>query len=466
MEETLNPIGFLESLRRRWRIAIFCTVFFSAVGIGIVWILSRTYTTSALLLVRKEQEETHTVVDFQTLQTIERLNETIAQLAVQPGVLRRVQRIADVPFDEFQLRGKVSAIALPKTELIRITASDTIPERAQLIANSSALAIMERLKEIEEIRPTGTSLVIAEEAPRPPIPSSTPKRIQAIGVALSSLIVGAIAARLRELTDRRVYSEHDVIDTLQLPIVGKTFRFHRKPEVGQRSRDAFREIQSTLQFLHREDPATALAITGTMTGEGKSTTTANLAVALNDIGEDVVILDLDIRKPSLHRLFNADNATSASLANILLSQGEFPPPLKTQFEHISLYPAGVISAEEATRFYQSARLRELLHSTLKSPGGSPRRWVIADLPPLLLVPGAIAAAVSFRNALFVIELGRPHLKRVHEAVKLLRTANVNILGAILTKMPHSGATYGQYYSGEESKGSAERPTAAAFKSST
>jgi capsular exopolysaccharide synthesis family protein len=436
-------VSFAHTVRRRWFLVASIIILVTGGGVFLVWRQTRTYTTSVILLVRSQQGGEQLVINIQTLQTIERLNETIAQLATQPTVLARVLEISGLPYDTFELRQMVGAAPIPKTELVRITATNASAERAQLIANTTALALIERIEEIEQERPSGTSLSIAEEALRPPIPSSASKRVQAVGVFLFSLLTALIIGRLRDTLDRRVQTEDDVMHALNLPIIGKTHRFRRGTASGLRSRDTFRELQSSLQFLKRVEPARAIAVTGTAAGEGKTTTTANIALALHDVGQDVVVVDLDFRKPSLHRLFQIDLPKGGGIGEMLKEGTPLPPPLPTPYEHITVYPAGSIPPGEATLIYQSPRLGDLALSLLKSPKGA-LRWLLVDLPPLLSVPGATAAAAVFHNVIFVIELGKPRMKDAQESLDLLRRARVNLLGVVLTKLPRSAHTYGGY----------------------
>lgn len=414
---TGSSLSFFRTLRDRWVFAFFVFLTISIVGIFIVWRASRTYTSTAVLLVHSEQKN---VIDIQSMQTVERINSTIAQLASHKSVVAAVQEKAN------NYTGNVVARPVTGTELINITATDSSPNYAEQLANTTVEVLIERVKWLQEKQPLGISIEVVERAVPPPIPSSTSKKVQAIGVVLFAVFSALFSASLAEAVDRRV-REDTVGAELNLAVIGRTYKFHDSHSASIRSRDSFKQLQSTLQFIKLEEPANAMAFTGTSPGEGKSSTVANLALAFHNVGQDVIIADLDFRRPTMHKLFGISNNSKNGISNIVLGTENFPEPTQTKYKHISVYPAGIASPDDATRIYQSPRLRELTERMRDN-------WLLVDLPPLLLVPGAATAAAICRNSFFIVEPGRTKLRNAKECVAMLNRANVNILGVILTKI--------------------------------
>ncbi len=445
-ESTSVALSLVTTIRRRWPTVLVTAVVLASGGLSLIWNRPRTYTSTAMLLVQSDRREGDVTVDIQTLQIIERRGETISQIALQQSALSLVKEITSLPYTEEQLRGRLTVSPLPRTELIRVTATDTVPAQAQLIANAAAQAVIQQWETIEQQRPSGTSLSIAERATLPSVPTSTPRRVQVMGVGLFSLFAAVIIGRLREHLDRRIVSEEDVEKMLHTPIIGKTFRFRTGTTNILRSRDAFRDLQSSIQFLPRVPPERVIAITGGSISEGKSTTTANLALAFHDVDQEVIALDLDFRRPTLHRLFRVEPPEGYGVAQILQSTLPFPAPLQTAYAHIRFYPAGNLPLQEATRAYQSPRLPEFIEF-LQGKDGATTPWILMDLPPLLSVPGSVAAASVARNALYVLELGRARMRDAEESFELIRRAHVNLLGVVFTKLPRPQYRSEAYYYG-------------------
>lgn len=415
---------FIKTLRYRWVtvVSVFLTV--SVLGVLIVWRASRTYSATAVLLAHAEQKN---VIDIQSLQTVERINSTIAQLATQKSVVSKVEQMTN------NWRGNVTAWPVQGTEFINVTATDSSPEAAQILANTTVDVLLERVNWLQEKQPLGITVEIVERAVPPPIPSSTSKKVQAVGVVLFAIFCGLCSAGVAEALDRRI-REEDIEKELNLAVIGKTYRFHDSRTAALRSRDSFKQLQSTMQFQKLEIPANVIVFTGTAQGEGKSTTIANLALAFQNVGQDVVVADLDFRRPMMHKLFNVPNGAKNGVGNILLGSQPFPEPIQTKYRHIFVYPAGVASPDDAARIYQSPRLRELIAKNSS-------RWLLLDLPPLLLVPGSAAAAAVCRNAVFIIEPAKTRLKDAVECLAILKRANVNVVGSVVTKARGANAPY-------------------------
>jgi capsular exopolysaccharide synthesis family protein len=429
MNKNDNSTGhLLKTMKERWVVVFGVFAVVSLLGIYLIWVAARTYSATAVLLVHSQQK---TVIDIQSLQTVERINSTIAQLATQKSVVSRVQNITG------NFEGDVFAKPVQGTEFINITATDSTPESAQRLANTTVDVLLERVNWLQEKQPLGITVEVVELAIAPPIPSSTSKKIQVVGMIIFAVFCSIFMASITESLDRRV-REEDVEMELQLAVIGKTNKFHRSHIGSLRSRDSFKQLQSTMLFLGLEEPKNAIAFTGTSPGEGKSSTIANLALAFHDVGQDVIIADLDFRRPTMHKLFNIPNNSKSGISNIMLSTNNFPDPIQTKYKHISVYPAGIAAPDDASRIYQSPRLRELMEKMRDS-------WLFIDLPPLLLVPGSATVAATCKNTVFIVEPGKTKLKTAKECLITLRRANINILGAVLTKVRGANT----YYPNEE-----------------
>lgn len=424
--ETNNSSSWklVRAVRDRWLPVAGVFILISLVGTLIIWKAARTYSSTAVLLVHAQQKN---VIDIQSLQTVERINSTIAQLVTQKSVVDQVQSITG------NYKGDVSAWPVQGTEFINITATDSSPEASQRLANTTVDVLLERVNWLQEKQPLGITVEIVERAPVPPIPSSTSKKVQAIGVVLFAIFCSVSFAGVAESVDRRV-REDDVETELQLSVIGKTNRFHHSHTGALRSRDSFKQLQSTMQFLKLDEPTNAIAFTGTSPGEGKSSTIANLALAFHNVGQDVIIADLDFRRPTMHKLFDIPNNSKSGISNIMLSTGNFPDPVQTKYKHISVYPAGIAAPDDAARIYQSPRLRELTEKMRDS-------WLLMDLPPLLLVPGSATVAAVCKNTVFIVEPTQTKLRDAKACLTILRRANANIVGAVLTKVRGIGAYY-------------------------
>jgi len=174
-------------------------------------------------------------------------------------------------------------------------------------------------------------------------------------------------------------------------------------------------------------------------GEGKTTTAANLAAALAQAGNRVILVDADLRRPRLHTLFGVSN--NLGLTTALLPDGD---PLAAHLQTTTVpglrlltsgpqppNPAELVGSERMT-----ALLAEM--NTLAD-------WVVLDTPPVLAVADAALLAHASDATLLVVDAQSTRRRSAQRAVALLTAAGAHVVGAVLNRLPLPTGTYGQYY---------------------
>jgi polysaccharide biosynthesis transport protein len=189
-----------------------------------------------------------------------------------------------------------------------------------------------------------------------------------------------------------------------------------------------------------------MVVTSCTKNEGKTTSAMALAVALSQMGKRVLIVDGDMRNPTLHRMFNTDH--SSGLSNILSSDTEpISVTRKTDFPNLYLITAGPLPPNPA----------ELLSGpglvNLLDPGASHFDHIVIDAPPILGIADAIILCNQVDASLFVIESGKTRKAAIRNAIRRLRQSGTAPLGAILTKIGGDMTMYGYesdfYYYGNK-----------------
>ncbi|NLO74394.1 MAG: polysaccharide biosynthesis tyrosine autokinase [candidate division WS1 bacterium] len=202
--------------------------------------------------------------------------------------------------------------------------------------------------------------------------------------------------------------------------------------------EAFRTLRSNMRFSALDQPTRLLLVTSAGAGEGKSTVVANLAAACAQAGESVIVIDADMRRPSLHKLYEAD--ASRGLTNVLMGELSLEQALQsTLVPNLRFLPSGPLPPNPA-ELIDSTRMSELLTEASKLAD-----LVILDSPPAIMLTDALLLAGQVDQTLIVAAAGQVTRDAYNEVVRLLTHARGNILGVLLNKLKLTTGDYYYYY---------------------
>lgn len=200
--------------------------------------------------------------------------------------------------------------------------------------------------------------------------------------------------------------------------------------------EAYRTLRTNIQFSSLDKPIHTLLVTSTAPDEGKSTTLANLAVTMAQAEQRVLLVDCDLRRPSLHQLFGVSN--EQGLTSAILEQGEAPLPIQpTAVPGLSLLPSGPLPPRPADLL--GSRRMEALIARLRAEADI----VLFDTPPVVAVTDAAVLATRMDGVLLVLQAGRTRRDRAREARQKLEKVKANIIGVVLNNAKLE-AGYGYY----------------------
>lgn len=202
---------------------------------------------------------------------------------------------------------------------------------------------------------------------------------------------------------------------------------HASPVVVRSPRspaaEAYRALRANLQFASLDRDLRTVLITSAGQGDGKTTVAANLGVALAEGGKHVLLVDADLRRPSVHRLFELPPAPGLSNA-LLHEEGELPV-VATTVPGLSILAAGDPPPNPG-EFVASPRLGRLLARARSSFD-----VVLIDTPPVSLVADAAVLAPSVDGVLLVVSAGRTKRDLVRRAKDQLEKVGARLLGVVL-----------------------------------
>lgn len=323
-------------------------------------------------------------------------------------------------------------------ELGRLNRSrDAIQNAYTLLANQL------RDLEIRSVSPLPTPRVIERAAvPATPI---RPRKAQSIFLsALMALVLAVSTVFLQEFLDDRVHSPEDVERLAVLrplahvPLMGSDQpRLVAELPANSPVAEAYRSLRSSIGFAGIDAPIRRLQVTSALPGEGKSTTSVNLATAMANDGKRVILIDADMRWPSVHRLL--DLANSPGLSEVLVGMKRLDEALQaTDNENLQVVAAGAIPPNPAELLGSNAfgRLLEQLDGQADV--------VIIDTPPCLPVTDPLIVAARTDGVVLVLHVGKTRKGGARQAVELLSQARARILGAVFNQVPAHRKGYYYY----------------------
>ncbi len=302
--------------------------------------------------------------------------------------------------------------------------------------------LLKKLKEADlSAGATQADLRILERARTPAAPIA-PRSARHLAIAAVLGLCAALAlAFLLDSLDRSVANAEDVGRALGLPTLGAVTVFDGRggsaPLVaalpGSLESEAFRCLRTNVRFSDVDRPRRVLLVTSTGPEEGKSTILANLAVSLAQAGRRVLLVDTDLRRPSLHRLFALSK--TAGLADVLAGDATLETALRaTAVAGLDLLPCGTLPPSPA-ELIESARLTQLI-SGLRGTYD----FVLMDSPPAGgLVDASLLSGLA-DGVLFVVEPRRFDARLMRAAVRQLDRAGARVYGVVLNKAPRDDRT--------------------------
>jgi capsular exopolysaccharide synthesis family protein len=313
--------------------------------------------------------------------------------------------------------------------------------------------LLQRMKEVGVAAGIGTnniSVVDAAEVPRGPYKPSLPKNL-VIAMALG-LFGGVLLAFLFETLDDTMKSSEQVERLVGLPVLGvvpMTSAAEHDLEEDEipllASRDpksalaeAYRSLRTSLIFATSEGAPKVLHVTSSSPREGKTTTSVSMAVTFAQTGNKVLLIDADLRNPSLHQVFFLPNTTG--LTNYLA--GDVKPvevAQATQVTRLFTVTSGPLPPNPV-ELLSSAKMLDFLNIARERFD-----YVIVDGPPVIGLADALVLSNLAGSTLFVIDAGGTRAGALEASIKRLRGANARILGCVLTRMGRAGSGYGYGY---------------------
>lgn len=441
---------YLSVARSRWPLILACGLIAVAIAALLTWRSTPQYASTARLFVSTQGSTDDVGQANQGGQFSVQRVKSYADLLTGQEIARRV--VDELKLDENPkaLASQISASSKLETVILSVTVTDPDPNRARVLADAVAKAFIAYVAELET--PPGKDeatikATVVDPASVAGAPIS-PQPVRTLGLGLVfGLLVGAGIAVLRETLDTTIKSTRQLEALVPAPILGAisydveavdTPLITSLDTYAPRA-EAFRVLRTNLQYIDPDIDRKVFVVTSSLPGEGKTTTAVNLALALAEGGESVVLVEGDLRRPKISEYLRLESAVG--LTTVLIGKLPLEDAVQTTAsEGLAVVTSGSTPPNPAELLKSSAM------TTLITSLREQYDIVLIDAPPLLPVTDGALLAAQADGALLVVRHGKTTTDQVKLAVERLEAVGATPVGVIFNMTPAKGGDgYGYGY---------------------
>lgn len=452
---------YLRFLRRNWVLMVVSTMLLTTAAAVYTFTVTPQYTAETKLFAAAQNSDSIAELQQGSSFTQARI-ESYARTAETPLVLQPVIDSLGLDTTPLELAERIEASADLNTVLLTINAADSSPVRAAAIAQAVSESLVDGIAELETTSSSSDSpvkLSVVTPAVAPSEPTSPRPRIN-VGLGfVMGLLIGVGLSLLREALDTRIRGEADVSRISSAPILGG-IAFDsdalRKPLLTQAPTqspraESFRQIRTNLQFAHVSHATRAVLVTSSVPGEGKSTTAVNIAIAISQSGQSVVLIDADLRRPRISEYLGLER--NAGLTTALIGRANVDDVLQPWGEdELYVLTSGQIPPNPS-ELLGSDRMKEVISNLEKRYDA-----VIIDAPPLLPVTDAAVLAQRVGGVVMVVGSSKVRGPDLQKSFSALEMVNADVLGVVMNLLPTKGPdAYSYSYYASEAEPNSSRP---------
>jgi succinoglycan biosynthesis transport protein ExoP len=397
--------------------------------------LPKVYSSSATLFVGDRNQAG---TDFEAIQSGQVIARTYAELIQSRNVAARVAAELPEAVGPDAVLDRTDFKPVADTQLVVITAEGDSPQEAAELANVYARVFTDYAAANLTAR-TRSEVSIADPARQPGEPVRPRPVLYSAVMLVFSLLLGAALALLRDRLDARLGDDEEISRTFGLPVLGRIPRARAAQRAQQSFLENFRVLHTNLTFLRPKQPLTSVLVTSAAPAEGKSTTAFELAQVVGEQGKRVVIIEGDLRRPSLTRLMEVEPEPTTGLTHYLALEWAFGEVVhKTPWSNVYLVPASAVPPNPAALLQPGMIQRLLREASVWAD------FVIVDSPPLSAGADASILGHEVDGVLFVLNHRLTKRRQAIAAANQLRQARAPLAGIVINEVPSREDTYAYY----------------------
>ena len=429
---------YLGVLRKYWVSITLLAVLGVVAAIGYVYVTPRVYTSQSTLFLTVNGGST--MADYaQGANLASTQARGFAQLVTTPRVLDDVVKKLSLETTSMALAAHVSASIPTNTPMITVSARDGDAVTSARIAQQVAYSLITVIGELSPLGADGKPVVVANMVTPASVPTSptSPRPVQSVALGLiAGLVIGVGLAVLRKALDVRLHQPKDVTDAVEYPVIASIPRdlgLVKDPVVmlsapSSATGERYRQLRTNLRFFNLDtDSSWTFAVTSSIEGEGKTVTSINIAFALAESGDKVLLIDADLRRPKIAQYLQLEG--SAGLTTVLLNRATFAdvvqplgmgcPDVLTSGD-VPPNPAELIGARRMKQFLEMV--------------SQEYQCVIIDAAPVLPVADTLGLLPHVRGTVVVAAAEKVTIPQLRTGLASIERAGAQVMGIVLNKV--------------------------------
>jgi capsular exopolysaccharide synthesis family protein len=429
----MDLVQFLALLRRRFALILICVVAGIAGGTYYTQAATPSYTATAQAIFSVPNTKTFGDTVGATFYAAGQV-VTYATVATSRAVSARVIDLLGLNQTPVEVASHLSATAETNTDILDITGTANTAAGARDLADAAVRALSDEVAQLQSTTSASSRIVanVLDYAELPSGPTSPSPPLDITLGLLLGLFAGLGGAALLESLDRTVKTSAHGDSLLAAPMLGVVPKRRGNMLVVRRDSDSaeaepYKTLRTAVRFVTPDRPLRTLLVTSAGAGEGKTTTAANLAVAIALSGERVIVLDADLRRARLAHAFGIDS--SVGLTSLVLGTASVTDALQTWDRGLQVMASGPLPPNPS-EIVGSQLFNQLLQSLSEIAD-----FVVIDAPPVLPVTDAVAIAAQVDGVLLVTRHGKTLRSAAGEARRKLAGVGANVVGYVLNAVP-------------------------------
>jgi len=420
-----NPSPTVLLWRNKWVLIATFLTFTVVTAVVSTSVLEKEYEATVTLLVTQPKSQG----GFDQVQAGESLAQTYSEVVSSDNVAALVSDRLGGGESTGEIQARIGIDPVPETQLLTITATGASAREAEGLANTYAGTVVSyALSNLDQ--PNRSTISVADRAPLPEQPARPRPTLYTLLGGLIGLVLGSALAILAGLVDRRVRSADELSELLGVPILGSV-AMARSRRTRKLNDEAYRVLRTNLEFVRPGKPLRSVAVVSPSEGDGKSSAVLNLARAISEVGDRVIVIEGDMRRPSLQAALCQEMTTPLrpGLSNFLTGAAELREVVyPTDLPEVRLVPAGPMPPA-ASALLDTERGQGLLTSLSELCD-----VVVVDTPPLSVGADASLLCAGADETMMVVDLKRSNKKSIRFAAQQLRLVKASLSGVILNRV--------------------------------